>query len=100
MTHRQFLAWQAWLDDQWNEPSRADYYAMSTACHVRKSQSTEPQKVKFEDFKIPFVTSTKAKAKKPLDPTTGLEMTDEKIARFHRNRALASIGAFSMNGGR
>ena len=28
MTHREYLTWLAWLEDQWNVPDRTDYYLM------------------------------------------------------------------------
>lgn len=31
MTERQFITWQAWLREEYNNPSRADYYAMEVA---------------------------------------------------------------------
>lgn len=31
LTHRQYETWQAWLEQQWNEPSRTDHYLMSVA---------------------------------------------------------------------
>ena len=54
MTHREFLTWQAWLDRQWNRPSRSDYYEMQTACQVARVLAKTPGNIKIEQFKLPF----------------------------------------------
>ena len=53
-THRQYLAWLAWLDDQWNKPDRRDHYLMQIACEVRRGYVKKASAVKFDQFKIPF----------------------------------------------
>ena len=56
-THRQLLTWLVWLRDQWNNPSRADYYLMRVALEVRASAMAEAGS-KFsgslDDFRINF----------------------------------------------
>ena len=54
MTHREFLTLQAWLDKQWNRPSRSDYYEMQTACQVARVLAKNPGNIKIEHFKLPF----------------------------------------------
>ena len=54
MTHREFLTWQAWIDQQWNRPSRSDYYEMQTACQVARVLAKSPGNIKIEHFKLPF----------------------------------------------
>lgn len=53
-THREFLTWLAWLERQWNHPSRSDYYQMQTACQVARVLSKNPSKILIEHFKLPF----------------------------------------------
>lgn len=36
LTHRQYEAWQAWRELQWDRPDRHDFYQMQTACEVRR----------------------------------------------------------------
>lgn len=36
MTHRQFEAWKAWLEEDWNRPDRGDFYQMGTSAEVRR----------------------------------------------------------------
>lgn len=57
VTYREFLTWQAWLNNQWNEPSRTDYYLMQIAAWVAgKAQ------VNVASFRLPF-TFKKQEAK-------------------------------------
>ena len=36
LTHRQYAAWQAWRELQWDRPTRDNFYQMQTACEVRR----------------------------------------------------------------
>ncbi len=54
MTHREFLTWGAWLDRQWNRPSRSDYYEMQTACQVARVLAKNPGNIQIGQFKLPF----------------------------------------------
>lgn len=40
MTERQYLVWLAWLYEDYNRPSRADYYALkvAAACGDKKAE--------------------------------------------------------------
>lgn len=52
MTHRQFAAWQQWLEDQWNRPDRHDYYSMQAAqTNLRGKGMKAPP---LEKMRIPF----------------------------------------------
>jgi len=57
-THRQYLAWIWYLDDQWGRPSRSDNYLMQIAFEVCRGNAAEPNKVKRNSFKIPFTRKT------------------------------------------
>jgi hypothetical protein len=50
--HRMYLAMVAWLDEQWNQPGRSDWYAMQIAQMVRNKNSKNP--IGLSEFKIPF----------------------------------------------
>lgn len=55
VSHREHRTWIAWLDKQWNEPDRHDYYQMRTAqaivaCHVKDSKD-----ITLDSFKVQFV---------------------------------------------
>ena len=64
-THRELLAWNEWLDEQWNQPTRSDHYLMQIAQEVRRSFAKKCPK--FSAFKIPFQTPKPAK---PVSPET------------------------------
>lgn len=65
-SHRQHLTWLAWLDLQWDQPDRSDYYLMQIAREVRRVLHKHPEKVTTEDFKIGF--ERKDDKPKPPDP--------------------------------
>lgn len=55
LTHRQFEAWQAWLDLDMDRPSRTDWYLMQLAAmlaggigtvQLKKGRSVDPGKLK------------------------------------------------------
>ena len=54
LTHRQFLLWRAWLDEQWNRPSRSDHYLMGVGCEVRRANARNPAAVQLSHLKITF----------------------------------------------
>lgn len=67
LTHRQFLLCRAWLDEQDNQPSRADYYAMQVACELAKTRAKNPNQVKIDGFKLVFTKKKVTKSRtKPL----------------------------------
>lgn len=57
MTHRQFLAWCQWLDDDWNRPSRTDYQLMKVAQEVVRGRARNPSAVKLDDQRVRFAES-------------------------------------------
>lgn len=54
LTHREYLAWCAFLRDEWNRPDRADHYAMLVAAEVRRSRVQNPADVHPKDMRIEF----------------------------------------------
>jgi len=59
MTHRQFEAWQRWLVEQLNRPSRSDFYAMQVAYEARnilRSLGGGGRALSMEDFRLQFNT--------------------------------------------
>lgn len=76
MTHRQFEAWQAWLAEQWNQPSRTDNYLMQIACEVLRTRLKEPGKAEIKHFRLEF------KEKKPPTKQTAAEVAAEAKARW------------------
>lgn len=56
MTHREYLTWLEWLDQQWDEPSRSDYYLMQIAAEVRRGYvaSRYARRIRIPDFRLRF----------------------------------------------
>lgn len=53
-THREYLTWMAWLDSQWNKPSRLDYYIMQLTYRVATLFAKKETSLKISSFKLPF----------------------------------------------
>lgn len=52
LTHRQFFVWQQWLSDQFEKPSRTDFYLMQVAAEVRKLFNKNPASVDINNMKL------------------------------------------------
>jgi len=50
MTNREYRTWQAWLSEEWNKPSRMEYYLMQIARFVHQSKKD----LGLDGYKIPF----------------------------------------------
>lgn len=64
-THRDHTTLIAWLDKQWNEPDRNDYYLMQISHDVKQVLSTEPQEYKPGYSRIEFEMS---RPEEPMSP--------------------------------
>lgn len=108
MTHRQFMAWQFWEAEQWNQPSRSDYYAMLIANRVdhvlaeKKDSNLEPYVIPFGSTGFVRVGDTtpqrrkKGKRRKPADEKRGIEL----MASMTREEAEARTKAAKGRWGR
>ena len=54
LTHRQFRTWQAWLQAEWNAPSRTDHYLMLIAQRVLQAAARNPGSVTLDGQRIEF----------------------------------------------
>ena len=81
MTHRQFLAWNAWLAEQWNQPDRTDHYLAQVACEVRRGNAKKPRAVKLEHLILEFKQSRK-----------GQRVSREEAAARSKSRWIALAG--------
>lgn len=75
-THRQYKAWQIWLDEQWHKPSRADHYAMQIAAEVHLIWN-----FLFGDKSVPDFSEflLKFEKKRPLTPMERQEQLDQMV---------------------
>lgn len=94
MTHRQFLAWQYWLSQQYNQPSRTDYYLMQVASEILKGRVKDPRKVNIEDFKIPFTIgpANKQSDRKLTENDKRLLVTHEHKLKANQSTWFAHMG--------
>jgi hypothetical protein len=87
MTHRQFLAWTAWLEEQWNQPDRADYYQMQTSAVIAVMLGKKGRRPKASDFKIAFdmkpVVGAPGTGADPAAPGSVEEATAWSKARWY-----------------
>ena len=54
-THREYLTWIAWLDEQWGKPSRSDNYLMQIAVEVQRVLSKSPNSIQLKHKLLRFV---------------------------------------------
>lgn len=62
VTHRQYLAWQAWDREEWNKPSRTDYYLMQLTLAIYRVNSKTPGSVRMKDCELKFTQTQKPSA--------------------------------------
>lgn len=97
LTHRQFLVWQVWLRNQWNQPSRSDFYTMQLTAMQSAKEDVNPS-----DFVITFkdVESTTALPSQPEEdnrpivdgkPFGPRRLTKEDVTRLNAQHRMAQI---------
>ncbi len=82
MTHRQFTAWQEWLRQEQDRPSRSDWYAMQTAFWSRINVTRED--IQLANMKLAFMPP------EPTDDATEQERRDHEMA-VSKAAALARV---------
>lgn len=87
LSYREYKLRLAWLEDQWNNPSRTDYYLMRLTAIVGGLFSKK--KVKLEDQKISFDNST-SRATKP-------KITKEQASAKSKSRWFGFLGLQKKN---
>ncbi len=55
VTHREYLTWEVWLDEEWDKPSRSDNYLMQIAMEVERVLSKNPNKIQMKSKLLKFV---------------------------------------------
>lgn len=79
--------WQAWLAEEWDRPSRSDYYSMRTALEVRRVLMKSPNMAQIEDMKVRFSFSDKGVGGKVDDG-----LTKEQLVNISKGVAIARAG--------
>jgi hypothetical protein len=54
MTYRQELAWQWWLGEDLNHPSRTDHYLMQVAAITAQAHAKDGARIRMDDFRLKF----------------------------------------------
>lgn len=65
-TNREYRTWMRWLENEDNNPSRSDWYAMQIAAEIRRSGRKDPNSVAVRDLKL---TLKREKVVAPVSPT-------------------------------
>lgn len=79
LTHYQYRICLAWIERDWEEPSRTDYYLMQIAAEVQKSRVKKPAQVDMNKLKLKFQKKGKSTGYSPADPKDRQEI-DRKTA--------------------
>lgn len=93
ITHRQYAAWQRWLADDLNRPSRDNYYQMQTTQYAirphLKEGAAAPQ---LSDFLIPFGPPD-GESQESLEETDGPPIvTEAMILQVQKDMAVFKSG--------
>jgi hypothetical protein len=75
-SRRQLLVLCAWLDQQWNRPSRTDNYLMQIACEIVRGRVRNPGAVHVGNFRLQFGEAG------PTKPVTKEEATIASKAKW------------------
>lgn len=86
VTHRQFLAWQAWFTFSVNDPGRIEYYLMQIAMEVRRGHVKKPNSLKMDQFKLNFKAGEEESNPKPKR-----RMTKEEVSAISKQRWLSRM---------
>lgn len=70
MTHRQMLAWNVWLELQWNLPDRTDHYLMFVIHEIRYCMAEKKRSFNSKDYKLPFKREEGSKPKLTKEQAT------------------------------
>jgi hypothetical protein len=83
MTARQYEAWEAWLELQWEIPSKLDYYLAQIACEASRATAKKPSSPKLNKYLIKF----RVKKRK-----SGTGLTKEQTLAIAKARWIAIGG--------
>jgi hypothetical protein len=64
LTHRQFVVASTWTNEQWNHPSRSDYYVMANTAmidNVLNAFRKSPKTISLEEQKLKFTVGPREK---------------------------------------
>lgn len=94
MTHRQFMAWQWWLAEQWNQPDRSDHYLMQLAA----AQDAKEGPKHLNDYRLRFSVPSPAVKEEPAflvdgKPFGPRRLTKEDVERLERMNLMARIAS-------
>jgi hypothetical protein len=62
-TSNEFVEWMQFLEQDWDIPTRQDYFLAQIAAEMRRSIAREPKAVKLEHFMLKFATPAKRAAR-------------------------------------
>ena len=94
LTHRQALAWDYWLADDMNRPSRTDYYLMSlTATLKQVNNTTKGKRFDANDeqlkFKLKSAPTTPSQQMNEYSKAVGMAVLGAGAVHKTRTRAEA-----------
>jgi hypothetical protein len=91
MTHRQYVTWMVWLNEEEDKPTRSDYYQMQTAAEVRRLRAKNPEAVLIEQLKLNFVVDTGQQGGQEYRPEVTAE-TRKYYSNLSKQTWFARVG--------
>jgi hypothetical protein len=90
VTHRQYVAWEDWLDRRWDEPDKTEWYLMGIMCQVARVLSKNPGGIQPDQFKMKFSRGPAAGSLKEDKPVPVEE--DWRVAASKQNAFMIATG--------
>jgi hypothetical protein len=90
MTHRQFVTWQVWLAEQWNNPSRSDYYAMATTTAVERVLAKNPGSITLTKQVLKFDAGGGGSSAASMSKERAAELSKARWAGFFARKPAAN----------
>jgi hypothetical protein len=88
MTHRQALTWEAWLDEEMDRPSRADFYVMQLSCMVDQMFMDDPSLTNPNRYRMTFGNLDVKAAAAATERVERQETEAEILERINRSKAV------------
>lgn len=73
LSHREYLTWLAWTQDEWNQPNRTDYYLMQLTMVLKQKFARNPSIFNLNDQRIEF----EPEAARPINQPADIKRTTE-----------------------
>ncbi len=93
--YRLAKAYEAWYKQQWNQPSRTDFYIMQVAQEVKRVLATSPNSIKLKHFLLdffPFAKQREIEEKRKKMTPAEIKAEKKRLSQLGKAIWLARMG--------